>query len=151
MILAALRDTGYNIVLLIHVLTVIVATTGAVAHPLMFALERRRPDPDPAALAQRFEIPSRIYAISFAITGLVGFGLISMGDWPWGDAWLWLSIVVWVAANGVLHAMLLPAERAVAGGDTSAARRLDIAGPLTTALVLVVLFLMVVKPGGSAL
>jgi uncharacterized membrane protein len=151
MLLAAYRDTGYDVLLLLHIISVIIAMTGAVAHPLMFELEKRRADADIPALAQRILAPSRIYSISFALAGLIGFGLVSMSDEVigWGDTWLWLSILLWVAANGVLHAMILPAERAVAGGDTTAISKIETAGRIATLLIVVVLYLMVFKPGGG--
>lgn len=147
MILASVRDTGYNIVLFVHIVTVIVAMAGAVGHPLLFALEEKRSDSDVVALAQRIAVPSRIYSISYALTGIVGFGLISMGDWSWGETWVWLSIVLWLVTNGMLHALMLPAERAVAAGDASAMAKVKQVGPPLTLLVLVVIFLMTVKPG----
>ena len=49
MILGLLRNTTYNIVLFLHILTVIVAMAGAVGHPLLFALEEKRPDGDVVA------------------------------------------------------------------------------------------------------
>lgn len=151
MILAALRDTGYNIVLFLHVLTVIVAMVGAIGHPLLFTLEEQRSDGDVVALAQRIATPSRIYSISYALTGIIGFGLVSTGDWSFGATWIWLSIVLWLASNGVLHAIVLPAERAVAAGDTSAIAKLRTIGPALTVLILVVVFLMTVKPGSGVL
>ena len=146
---AALRDTGYNIVLFLHVLTVIISMAGAIAHPLMFGLEEKREDGDLVALAKRIEIPSRIYSISYAITGIIGFGLISMGDWGWGETWIWLSIVLWVISTGLLHGMMIPAEKAVAAGDTAAFAKVKQLGPPITLMILVVIFLMTVKPGSS--
>lgn len=149
MLLAAYRDTGYKIVLLLHIITMIISLAGAVAHPLMFELEKRRSDPDPVALAQRITTPSRIYAICFALAGIIGFGLISMSDdvIKWGDTWVWLSIVIWLAVNGLLHAMILPNEAAVANGETSAMAKVETFGKVATVLILVLLYLMVVKPG----
>ena len=151
MILAALRDTGYNIVLFLHVLTVVVAMAGAIAHPFMFTLEEKRADGDVVALAQRIETPSRVYSISYALTGLIGFGLISMGDWEWGAAWIWLSIVLWVVSVGLLHGMIIPAEKALAGGDASALAKVKQLGPPVNLMILVVIFLMTVKPGSDIL
>jgi len=145
--LAVYRDTAYNIVLFLHILTVIIAMAGAVAHPIMFALEEKRPDGDVVALAQRMEAPGRIYSISYVLVGLIGFGLVSMGDLKWGETWLWLSIVLWVASTGILHGAMLPAERAVAGGDAEAMARVNKIGPILTVMILVLLFLMAVKPG----
>lgn len=147
MIIAAYMDNAYRVTLFLHVLTVLVAMGGAVGHPLLFALEGKRADGDVVALAKRIETPSRIYAISYGITGIIGFGLISMGDWSFGSAWIWLSIILWIASNGVLHAMMLPAERAVAGGDESAMAKINQIGPILSLMILAVVFLMTVKPG----
>ncbi|MAT06640.1 MAG: hypothetical protein CL424_16505 [Acidimicrobiaceae bacterium] len=147
---AAYRDTGYSIVLFLHIATIIIALAGAVAHPLLFNLERRRADGDIAALAQRIEVPSRIYSIAYVVAGIVGFGLVSMGELPWGDAWLWVSILLWVASTGVLHGALLPAERALARGDEAAWSKVDLFGKIITVMIVVTLFLMTVKPGSTA-
>lgn len=151
MLLATLRNTGYNIVLFIHVLSVLIAMGGAVAHPILFELEKRRSDSDLVSLAQRIGTPSRIYAISYALTGLIGFGLVSMGDWSWSATWIWLSLVLWIVTNGLLHGVMLPAERAIAAGDTSAISKLERTGPALTLLIFLVVFLMTVKPGSSVL
>ena len=89
----------------------------------------------------------------FAVAGIIGFGLISMSDEVigWGDTWVWLSIIIWLATNGVLHAMLLPAERALAEGDESAVSKIVMAGQIATLLALVLMYLMVLKPGGGGL
>ena len=147
MMLAVYRDVTYNVVLFLHILTVIVALTGAVAHPIMFALEEKRTDGDVVGLAQRIETPSRIYSISYVLVGVIGFGLVSMGDLKWGETWLWLSIVLWIISVGILHGAMLPAERAVAAGDASAIDRVNRFGPVLSLIILVVLFLMAVKPG----
>jgi uncharacterized membrane protein len=149
MLLAAYRDTGYKIVLLLHIITMVIALAGAVAHPLMVEFEQRRDDADVVKLAQRMVAASRIYVISFALAGVIGFGLVSMSDdvIKFGDAWVWLSIVIWLAINGILHALLLPAERSLAGGDESALAKVKQFGGIVSVLILVLLYLMVVKPG----
>jgi uncharacterized membrane protein len=149
--IAALRETGYNFVLFLHVLTVIISMAGAIGHPLLFALEEKRSDGDVVALMKRVETPGRIYSIAYALTGLIGFGLVSMGDWGWGETWIWLSILLWVASNALLHAAMLPAERAVAAGDVSAMAKINKIGPPLTLMILAVIFLMTVKPGASNL
>jgi uncharacterized membrane protein len=153
MVLADYADTGYNIVLLLHIIAVIVALAPAVVHPIMFTLEQRRADGDVVALAKRITgLPTRIYTIALILAGVLGIGLISMGD-PvigWGDTWIWLSLVLWIALNGVLHAVQLPGERALASGDKSGMQKLEKVGGLLTALVLVILYLMVLKPGAPS-
>ena len=67
----------------------------------------------------------------------------------WGDTWVWLSIVVWIALNGVLHGAMLPAEQALAGGDRSAMAKIERVGPVLGVMVLVLVYLMTVKPGSG--
>lgn len=149
MILAAYRDTGYNLVLFLHIVAALVAMAPAVVHPILFELEKRRGDADPVALAGRIAAASRIYAIAVVVAGLIGIGLISMSDdvIAWGDTWVWLSLVVWIALNGVLHGAMLPAEKALAGGDRAAMKKIDTVGPVLGVMVLVLIYLMTAKPG----
>lgn len=151
MLIAAYRGTGYNLVLFSHIVTVLIAVAPAVAHPILFELEKRRADGDLVALAQRVAATSRIYVIALVVAGVVGFGLVSMSDGliEWSDTWVWLSILIWVALNGVLHGAMLPAERALAGGDRSAMAKIERVGPVLTVMVLVLIYLMTVKPGGG--
>lgn len=153
MILAAYNDSVYDIVLYVHVIAAFIAMAPAVAHPIMLELEKRRPDPDVPALASRMVGPSRIYAVALVVAGLVGFGMISLSDnvISFGDTWVWLSIVIWLALNGVLHAMMFPAERAMAAGDPAGLARADRIGPILGVLSLVLIFLMVTKPGSGGL
>jgi uncharacterized membrane protein len=151
MLIAAYRDTGYNVVLFLHVVAALVAMVPAVAHPILFELEKRRDDGDLVALARRIVPASRIYAIAVVVAGVIGVGLVSMSDdlIEWGDTWVWLAILVWVALNGVLHGAMIPAEKALAGGDRSALAKIDRVGPALGVMVLVLIYLMTVKPGGG--
>ena len=153
MILAAYRDTGYKIVLLIHILATVVAIAPAVVHPILFEFEKRRDGGDLVALGSRVAATGRIYAVALIVSGVVGFGLISMSDnvIGWGDTWVWLSIILWVAVNGILHALMLPAEKALGEGDESALKKVDTYGPILGLLVVAIFYLMVVKPGGGGL
>ena len=153
MILAAYRDSGYKTVLLIHILASIVAAVPAIAHPVLFELEKRRTERDVVELGGRVAATQRIYLIAVIVSGVVGFGLISMSDnvISWGDSWVWLSIVFWIALNGVMHGALFPAEKALAGGDEAAMAKIDMFGRVLAVLVLVLVYLMVVKPGGGGL
>jgi uncharacterized membrane protein len=153
LLFAAYLDTGYKIVLLIHIVAVLVALAPAVAHPVMYEFEKRREDGDLAALGQRMAAASRVYGIALVIAGIVGIGLISMSDdvIAWGDTWIWLSLVLWVALNGALHGLMLPAEKALGAGEDGAQKRIETVGPILVVLALVLLYLMVVKPGGGGI
>jgi uncharacterized membrane protein len=150
MMFAAIGDTGYDVMLLLHLLTAFVAFAPAFVHPLVATQSRALDGPHRQAVAGYLAANGRrIHAPALILTGLFGFGLQGMSDgvWSFGQTWLWLAIVVWVAMNGVLHALLLPAERAVASGDESASTRVDQFGILLTVLFVVMLYLMVFKPG----
>jgi uncharacterized membrane protein len=148
--IAAYQDTGYNVVLFLHILTALVAFAPAFVHPL---LARQTTALDATARGKVLGMIAgngrRIYAPALILTGLFGFAMQGMSDSviEFGDTWFWLAILVWLAMNGVLHAVLLPAERAVADGDESASSRVDMGSAILTVMLLVMLYLMVFKPG----
>lgn len=147
---AAYRETGYNVMLFLHILAVLVAFAPAFVHPL---LQHQTTAMEPSGRGRILTLLTgngrRIYAPALIVAGLLGFAMQGMSDGliEFGQTWFWLSIILWVAMNGVVHAMLLPAERQLASGDESAMSKVDTAGLIVTALLLVTLYLMVFKPG----
>ena len=148
--LAAYRETGYNVMLFLHILTALVAFAPAFVHPLL-ASQTKALDAGNRGkvLGMIAGNGRRIYAPALILTGLFGFAMQGMSDGviEFSQTWFWLAIVLWLGMNGVLHAMLLPAERALAGGDETAAKKVDTAGIVITVLLLVMLYLMVFQPG----
>lgn len=148
--IAAYDGTGFKIVLFLHILTALVAFSPAFVHPL---LANQTKGFDATARGKVLGLLAgngrRIYAPALILTGLFGFAMQGMSDGviEFSQTWFWMAVVVWIAMNGILHAMLLPAERAVAGGDESAVKKVDTAGIIMTVLLLVMLYLMVFKPG----
>ena len=136
--IAAYRGTGYEVVLFLHVLTAFVAFAPAFVHPLLGnQVKSLESGAKRSVLGMIAGNGRRIYAPALILTGLFGFALQGMSDGviEFGQTWFWLAIVVWLAMNGVLHAVLLPAERVTAGGA------------VLTVLLLVMLYLMVFQPG----
>jgi uncharacterized membrane protein len=148
--LAAYRETGYNVMLFLHIVTALVAFAPAFVHPLL-ANQTRALDADNRGkvIGMMAGNGRRIYAPALILTGLFGFAMQGMSDGviEFSQTWFWLSIVVWLGMNGVLHGMLLPAERALADGDETVAKKVDTAGIILTVLLAVMLYLMVFKPG----
>jgi uncharacterized membrane protein len=139
MIFAAPGDTGYNIMLMVHIVTGFVAfAPAAFVHPAL-GLSRREDS----------RLRGRLLAWAMALTGVFGFGIVGMSDdvFGLGDGWVLASIAVWVVMNGVLHAVVLPAERAWGAGDDSAEPKLQNASAALTLLMVVMVYLMVFKPG----
>ncbi len=149
-VIAAIGNTPYNIVLVVHILLAIVAFAPGFTHSVLAGQSKGLPDAERRTLWGYMAGNSRrIYAPALILLGLAGFALSGMSDgiYALSKGWMIASIIIWVAMNGVLHAVMLPAERAVAGGDDSAAKRVDIGGAALSIGLLVMLFLMVFKPG----
>ena len=150
MVIAAVRDTPYNIVLILHLVAVVAAFAPAIAHPVMAAQAKRL---DPTARNQVYGFLAansmRIYGTALIVVGLLGFALSGMsgGAYPFSQTWVWLAAVLWVLMIGLLHGLLVPAERALAAGDSGAEQRISIGGAVLTVASLVMLYLMVFKPG----
>lgn len=150
MTIAAIGDTPYNIVLILHILTAMVAFAPAFAHPILGG-QAKTLDQKPRLTMLGFLVTNgrRIYAPALIVTGLLGFALSGMSSsvFKMSQTWLILSAIVWLAMNGVLHAVLLPAEKAMAEGDTTAEQKVKIGGISIAVMLVVMLYLMVFKPG----
>jgi uncharacterized membrane protein len=148
--IAAYRETGYNVMLFLHIITALVAFAPVLVHPLL-ANQTRALDADTRGkvIGMMAGNGRRIYAPALILTGLFGFAMQGMSDGviEFSQTWFWLSLVLWLGMNGVLHGMLLPAERALAGGDETGAKKVDTAGIILTVLLAVMVYLMVFKPG----
>lgn len=150
MTLAAVGDTGYNIVLFLHVITAFVAFAPAFVHPFL-GEQTKQLDTGSRRQVLHLMVQNgrRVYLPALVVTGILGFGLVGMSSdvFELGQGWVIASIVVWIAINGILHAVVVPAERAIADGDDSAEGRLAAGGATATLLLLVILYLMIFKPG----
>ena len=73
---AAIGDTPYNIMLLLHVLTGFVAFALAITHPVLSTSIRNAGGTErPAVFGYIAENTMRIYGSSLIISGLLGFGV----------------------------------------------------------------------------
>ncbi|HUW02533.1 MAG TPA: hypothetical protein VMW08_09305 [Acidimicrobiales bacterium] len=149
MILAAVRDDAYNIVLLLHILAVIVGFAPAAVHPFIDAQLQETPDARMAFLRRAAANGHRIYLPAITIAGLLGIVLIIMSDdvIEFSDTWVSGSFVVWIAIMGIVAGMIIPGEKAAGQGDFSKERTVQIGGQISTLLLIVMLYLMIFKPG----
>ena len=138
MLLATINDIGYQVILYLHILTAFLAFS-----PMFVNL----------STGQLVRSSERIYGYSLIFSGLLGFGLAGMSDkvYRMGQPWLIAAFLIWIAMNGVLHAITIPAEKAIAGADSAgnaaAEKKLRIAGLAMTMLFVIQLWLMISKPG----
>lgn len=148
--IAAIGDTAYNIVLLLHIATAFVAFAPAFVHPILANQAKSLDDAGYRSVMGHIAANGRrVYTPALLLTGLLGFGLQGMSDgvWEFSQAWMIWSIIVWIAINGLLHGLVLPGERALAAGDDTAEQKVTIGGGLATVLLIVMLYLMIWKPG----
>lgn len=154
MILADINDTPYNIVLFLHVLAMFVAFSPAFVHPFIENDSRELGSARQRIFRGISQRGMRIYGAALIVGGLLGFGVSGMSDDGTGelvyrvsDGWVLTSVILWVAMNGILHAMIIPGEKKLAEGDESQASRVQIGATAITGLFLITLYLMVFKPG----
>ena len=150
MIFAAVGDTGYNVVLLLHILTMMVAFAPVFVHPVLGGQSREF---DAANRGKLLGFISgngrRIYAPALIVTGLLGFALSGMSSdvYELSQGWLLTSALLWIVLNGVLHAVVLPNERKLADGDATAEKMVKAGGSAVTLILVMMLYLMIFKPG----
>jgi hypothetical protein len=129
----------YKFFLLLHIASVVVAfapiVIGAVA--VAPAGGRRGSVPELSPVGRV------VYAGGLILAGLFGILLILSSDdaWEFSDTWITLAFLVWIAMNGVFHAMIFPARRA------ARAERAQLGIVIMDVLLIVMLWLMIWKPG----
>jgi len=149
MILAAYGSTLYKLLYLGHMVTFLVAFAAAVINPILVAKVKGDGD-EPSLLRLAGHIAGngrQIHFPALVLLGAFGLGMVFEGDLDFGDAWVSLAFLVWLAMCGIITGLMLPSERKLAAGDRSAEALVERAGQIVTLLLLVMLYLMIWKPG----
>ena len=100
----------------------------------------------------------RIYAYVSVLVVIVGFGLMSQEPYgekiaDFADTWIWLSVLLWVLAMGVVLGVLVPALSRVTAliqaenSVVTQTGRVAAAGGVVALIFLVIVVLMVYQPG----
>ncbi len=142
----ALTGTGYHIVLLIHVLAVIVGFAPLWLTPVMIRLTAAG---DKAA-ADGLEVSILRFSLpGIGIAGILGFGLAGMSEkyFKMSQAWLSIAAVLWIVLLAVLFFVARPAIKAFRDGDVAARGRIMMATGIGHLILVVMLYLMIFKPG----
>ncbi|MCU1370257.1 MAG: hypothetical protein JWO77_1451 [Ilumatobacteraceae bacterium] len=150
MLFAAYRGTGYNVVLLLHILAVIVAFAPAFVWPFASVkLKKEGKQVGPAIGALAAGNTAKIHGPALVLVGLLGFGLVGMSDKyiKFDQSWVMAAMVVWFLMLGIIFGLMLPAEKKSANGDESADKLVSMAGGIMHLLLVVMLYLMIFKPG----
>ncbi len=84
-----------------------------------------------------------VYSGGLILAGLFGIFLIFASEdvWAFDQTWISLAFLVWIAMNGVFHAMVFPSRR------RGRADRAPLGIAILNVLLVVMLWLMIWKPG----
>jgi len=145
---------GYKILLLLHILSAVIGYGGYFLNGLFpRATVRSSPEAATAIAAPALQVST---LSQFGMYGVFVFGMGLIGashkQVEFSQAWVSISMVLWVATIGILHGVILPAQRALKAGEgdrASLAQRISIGGGIMNLAVIVTLVLMVWEPGGK--
>ena len=174
MVLADFDSGLYKTTLILHILCAIVGfgavmLNGIYGQQVKIRLQSGRAKEALGAFEAN-EFVSKIGEYFIYAVFLLGFAIIGLSDsvWKFSQTWVWLAIVVYVIAIGLSHGVLMPAVKRMGvlmhemrdgpppvGGPppqaaemASIGQKLGVVGPILDLAMIVVLFLMVFKPGG---
>src|SRR5437588_12740880 len=162
MLLGTVSSNAYRIVLALHIIAAVVGFGSVLLNGVYASKAMARRGPEGAAIAQaNYEVSFGwaqwfIYAIL-----ILGFALVGMSDKliKFSQTWIWLSIVLYLAiigiVNGVhrtnvrrLNELMREGNAANVDEMERRGRRAEAMGALMTVLFVIIVFLMVMKPGG---
>lgn len=175
MIVAAAGITSgiYKFFLVLHILCAIVGFGGVMLNGIYDAQAKKRPGAEGlAVLEANTFVSTRVAEIFIYAVFVIGLVLVALSDkaWKMDQFWLSASMGLYIVGLAVAHAVLrrgakrmvaLEREQVAAGGGRSGQpgqspqaaevgairQRLAIAGAFNNVLLVVILFLMVWKPG----
>jgi hypothetical protein len=128
----------YKLFLLLHIASIIVAFAPVIVGAVALTPGGRR-----VAVPQLSDTGRIVYAGGLIAAGLFGILVVLASDdaWAFDQTWVSLAFVVWIAMNGVFHAMIFPSRR---GSRTD---RAQLGLGIMDILLVVMLYLMIWKPG----
>lgn len=143
-------STGFGILLLLHLLAVIVAFAPAFVNPFLSARARSDGQAVPASVWTKLVKNSQqVHGPALVLAGIFGMGMVGMSDkaFKFSQPWVSAAFVIWIAMVAIVFGLLIPAEKKVAAGDADAEKKVSMFGGIMHLLLLVILILMVFKPG----
>lgn len=140
---------SYELMRFVHILLAMIAVVPAVAYPLLFSWAGGQGNGElqkVAGFAAKYD--RMVFAPALILVGLMGVGIVIDREYiEFSDSWISAAFLLWFVMNGVLHGLLVPAERKVSEGDETAMKLVRIGGIAMIVLFVAMLHLMVVRPG----
>jgi len=103
----------YKLLLVLHILCAIVGIGGVTLNAFYGLAAQRRKGPAALAIAQtNYDVSMIAEKFIYAVFPL-GILLVLTSDdaWSFSDLWIWLSMLVYIAALGISHGLVLPTAR----------------------------------------
>ncbi len=147
--LASVTSSTYKLFLLLHIVAVIVAFAPAFVWPIVNAAMRKRGGVPGGVTAQAARNTMTVHGPALVAAGLFGILMIVTSDevWEFSQGWVSGAFVVWILLAGIVFGAVLPAEKKAAAGDEKAERMIGMFGGMVHLLLVVMLYLMIWKPG----
>lgn len=117
MVLGAIGDDAYNVVLVLHILSVVVGIGAVILNGLYGAEAKKRPAPEGLAIAEANLRVSTVAEWVIYTIPVSGIALVFMSEtggvrvFDFDQTWIWLSIVLYVVALGVSHSVVFPTAK----------------------------------------
>ena len=173
-VLATIDGGFYKLCLVLHILCAIIGFGAVFLNGVYGAQIKSRMQSGRAAEAigifEANQVVSKIGEYFIYAVFLLGFALVGLSDsvWEFGQTWVWLSIVFYLVAIGLSHGVLQPAVKRMgvlmhemaagpppAGGPppqiaemADLGKKVGTVGPVLDIILIIILYLMVFKPGG---
>jgi uncharacterized membrane protein len=157
MVLAtALPGNLYRIMFLLHIIAVVVAFAPMIIAPVLMAQAKGDGERTLLDVAKHLaDNGRRIHFPALVLIGLFGLGMVFSSKpegseealWGFDQTWVSLALLVWIVLCGVVSGVIMPGERKLAAGDLEAEKKVALGGKIATVLFLVMLYLMIWKPG----
>ena len=163
---------GYNVLLLLHIVSIIVGFGGVILNGVYAAkAQQLPPEQNLAVMEVNGFVSMKVAEIFIYLAPVWGFGLVGMSDktYTFGQTWVWLSLVIYVLSLGLSHGGLMPRAKRMletqrdmvanppAGPDDARIAMLQASGKQIGAMsmvlnlsLVVMIVLMIWKPGYAA-
>jgi uncharacterized membrane protein len=169
MLLANTNSGLYKTLLVLHILVAIVGLGSVMLNGIYAAQSQKRPGPGGRAISEANFFVSTIGEYFIYAIPIFGILLVLASDkaWKFSQTWIWVSLLLYVIAIGISHAILIPGHKRInallaemeqgpapAGGPPpqivelqAVGKKMAAAGATLNIFVVVFLVLMIWKPG----
>jgi uncharacterized membrane protein len=117
MLAVGINSGIYKLLLLLHILAVVVGIGAVMLNGLYAAQAQRRPGAPGRAVSEANFAVSQIAEKVIYLIPVFGILLVLVSDkaWKFSQTWVWLSLLLYIAALGVATGVMTPGHRRING------------------------------------